>query len=357
MKLLAILVMSLFLFCGCNPSINEKAEDMYNQSITSKDVVEDTYNQSITSKEAAELGILAIKNKYLQDNEDGTKKTVEEWTICGLVTDLETAQNYFRDKYLTGDYECGRYKDDLECLKLPSYIDGKPVTAIDRGYVPDQSRGYGDGFKGCKTLKELILPETIEEIGAGAFESGSIETIYIPSKVNNMDSMFQGCTNLKELVISENNEDYSFKDGILYNKDGTIIYGYVEGLEELRIGEKVEQIDFLVDSEEYTKIGEFAYSPYRNNNIKNITVDKNNKKYCDINGVLFNKDKTRLLYYPEKKGLANYNIPQGTKEIGSFAFWMVEDLKNVNIPSSVETIYENAFLQNKLLSGLHTTED
>lgn len=34
-------------------------------------------------------------------------------------------------------------------------------------------------------------------------------------------------------------------------------------------------------------------------NLKNIEVSENNKNYSDIDGILFNKDKTEILCYPQ----------------------------------------------------------
>lgn len=73
-----------------------------------------------------------------------------------------------------------------------------------------------------------------------------------------------------------------------------------------------------------------------------IVVDKNNKIYASQDGVLFNKNKTELLFYPHcKKG--KYEIPVGVQLVGSGAF-MGSNLTTVDIPNSVTQIGNCAFL-------------
>lgn len=85
-----------------------------------------------------------------------------------------------------------------------------------------------------------------------------------------------------------------------------------------------------------TKIAAGAFGPC--SRLKSIKVEKGNKKFDSIDGVLFNKAKTVLLAYPQgKKG--NYSIPNGTKKIGKYA---LSDLtiKELTVPSSVKTFEE-----------------
>ncbi len=88
-------------------------------------------------------------------------------------------------------------------------------------------------------------------------------------------------------------------------------------------------------------INEYTFST--NSALKTIDVNSNNKNYCDINGVLFNKTATILLYYPESKTDTKYTIPSTVTEIGEYAFDGVDYLTNVTIPSSVKTIADNNF--------------
>lgn len=76
-----------------------------------------------------------------------------------------------------------------------------------------------------------------------------------------------------------------------------------------------------------------------------IIVDEDNQYYSnDEFGVLFNKDKTTLIYYPIGNQRENYTIPDGVKVIGTYAFDKCnKTLLKVTIPKSVTIIEKFAF--------------
>lgn len=73
-----------------------------------------------------------------------------------------------------------------------------------------------------------------------------------------------------------------------------------------------------------------------------IIVDSQNAYYCDLDGVLFNKNKTRLCCYPGGKG-QTYTIPSGVTTIEPFAFSGNNDLSELVISSDVTSISDYAF--------------
>jgi len=78
--------------------------------------------------------------------------------------------------------------------------------------------------------------------------------------------------------------------------------------------------------------------------LKEIKVHALNSEYSASNGVLFNKDKSRILMYPQnKKDLESYTIPYSVYTIPSNAFYHTS-LKNIIIPDSVSTIQSRAFV-------------
>ena len=91
-----------------------------------------------------------------------------------------------------------------------------------------------------------------------------------------------------------------------------------------------------------TTIGDKAFCSC--DNLASITVDKNNKYYCNDNyGVLFNKDKTKLIQYPIGNTRTAYIIPNNVTTIGDYSFWFCKILKSVTLPESVTTIGDHAF--------------
>ena len=51
----------------------------------------------------------------------------------------------------------------------------------------------------------------------------------------------------------------------------------------------------------------FSYHPA---SLKEIEVDGSNPNYCSVDGVLYNKDKSELIYYPSGKEDATFKVPE-----------------------------------------------
>ena len=108
-----------------------------------------------------------------------------------------------------------------------------------------------------------------------------------------------------------------------------------------------------------------------------FTVDSANAFLCAEGGVLFNKDKTRLIKYPTKKTDTSYTVPDSVKIIGTSAFYeihynlttlnlpegkaltTVEDkgiygcpLQNVNIPSTLRNLGKGFLFRSKITSAV-----
>ena len=91
-----------------------------------------------------------------------------------------------------------------------------------------------------------------------------------------------------------------------------------------------------------TTIGDYPF--YDCDSLTSVTVDANNKYYSsDIDGVLFNEDKTTLVQYPAGNTRKNYTIPDSVTSIDGYAFSGCESLTSVTIPDSVTSIDSYAF--------------
>jgi hypothetical protein len=72
-------------------------------------------------------------------------------------------------------------------------------------------------------------------------------------------------------------------------------------------------------------------------------VAPGNPAYSSVAGVLFNKNHTTLVEYPDALA-GNYAIPSGVTSIGDIAFAGCQGLTNVTIPNGVTNIGYEAFL-------------
>ena len=82
-----------------------------------------------------------------------------------------------------------------------------------------------------------------------------------------------------------------------------------------------------------TTIGEQAFCGCTD--LAKFEVSANNATYGSVDGVLFNKDRTKLIQYPTGRTVTQYVIPDSVIIIESQAFYNCTSLTSVTIPDSV----------------------
>lgn len=83
-----------------------------------------------------------------------------------------------------------------------------------------------------------------------------------------------------------------------------------------------------------------------------INVENANAVFSSDNGVVFNKDKTKLKIYPPGKTDKSYSIPSSVTSIGSSAFHGCSTLTSISLPLSLISIGESAFYGCEGLSSI-----
>lgn len=71
-------------------------------------------------------------------------------------------------------------------------------------------------------------------------------------------------------------------------------------------------------------------------------VDNDNPYFCDIEGLLYNKDKTHLIAYPCAKS-EKYEVPIGVTTLISRCFKNCNKLKEITLPNTLRVIGPNVF--------------
>ena len=74
-----------------------------------------------------------------------------------------------------------------------------------------------------------------------------------------------------------------------------------------------------------------------------VNVGGSNPNYSSSNGVMFDKDKTRLMIYPAAKSDSEYTVPNGVVSVDSYAFGWNTHLSTVTLGKDVSTLGEYAF--------------
>ena len=252
-------------------------------------------------------------------------------------------------------------------VTVPASIDGKPVVSIgDRAFencdgltkitISDGVKYIGDyAFDGCTKVTSIEFPNSVRYIRGTFDDCRSLTSITIPRDVEiTIRPIFRGCTSLKSINVDSASKHHTSENGVLFSKDKSELIAYPAGKTDssyvVPSGTKDIWFGAFSDCANLTSVTipssvtSIDSDAFRNcSGLTSINVDKANKNYSSVNGVLFNKSKTKLILYPIGKTDRSYTIPTGVTEIGSRAFSFCSSLTSVTIPSSVTSIGYDAF--------------
>lgn len=99
-----------------------------------------------------------------------------------------------------------------------------------------------------------------------------------------------------------------------------------------------------------TQIGDWAFNDCPK--LANISVNSANKYYTSSTGVLFNKDLTTLLVYPNMQGSTNYIVPKSVTKIEAYAFDNCTNLPAIVLPEKLKEIGGAAFYNCSKLTSI-----
>ena len=190
--------------------------------------------------------------------------------------------------------------------------------------MPESINYIGDyAFESCYNLNNITIPNNVTTIGRMSFSScESFSEVIIPNNVITIgNSAFIGCYNTLNITIGEN-----------VTTIGNRAFNSCNGITCVMIPEKVVSIGF----------GAFSQSL----NFVEFIVSENNLHFSTIDGILYNKDKTKIVSYPYAKS-PDYIIPENVTIIGEYAFYL-SNLSNITIPNDVISIEDMAFYSTKL---------
>lgn len=204
-------------------------------------------------------------------------------------------------------------------------------------------------------LSKVTINNGVEKIDGGAFYGTAIKEIEIPASVLTIDdSAFSGCGMIQTINVAIDNQNYSSQNDSLYNKDKTKIIRYPSGKEdtEFEVPSTVKEIGNscfsscgnLETIQITSNVEKLATSSFVNQGkLTEINVvGEKNQYYSSEDGVLFNKDKTEFIKWPQGKSLKEYTVPGTVKTIKGGSFY-VSNIKSIIIPPSVEKVESYAF--------------
>lgn len=230
-------------------------------------------------------------------------------------------------------------KDDTFCSYL--FIESKTLKSI---ILPKNLKSIEAAvFANCDSLTSVVLPEGLTHMEGSVFDHcTSLTSVTLPSTLKNIDgtSTFKNCTSLTSVSLPED---------MLY------LYGYTfEGCTSLKSITLPKKLDCIMTNAfagcvsltslyipaSVSEIGRDAFEGC--SGITSFHVDEANQNYSSEGTVLFNKDKTRLIYaLGQIEG--DYKVPATVRDINEWAFRDQSRVLSVSLPEGLTQVQISLF--------------
>ena len=295
----------------------------------------------------------------------------DKCNMCG--TDYYTESLVFAINNDSSSYTVSLGNCQDEKIVIPNSYEGLPVTHIDNTsfnngnfkeiVIPNSILTIEIGtFKGCSALEKITIPfvgKSADSTGkealfgyifgdteyAGSYEASQsfpspyvnatyVEDYYIPSTLCEVTlngkitfGAFSRCKSLSVITVSASYKEipnYSFRE--------------CTSLLSFSIPATVETIR--------------GYAFTGCSSLANYIVDTENKVYKSVDGHILSKDGKTFVLYAGGKNASSFTLFDDVKEIGNYAFYMVENLEEIRFPSSLEKIGYYSFSECSSLKSL-----
>lgn len=322
--------------------------------------------------------------------------------LLALLTVSATASAYVVGEYFIKDHITYRVIDaSASNPKLAVYnvkgisgtvtIPAKVFDGKDVYFTVTQIGGGidNDPIRWDDTVTGVNLPNTITTLSNYSFAFSGITSLTIPASVTTIgpwaNVLLGRCYKLKEIFVASGNPSFISDDGVLYTKghEELICVPFNKDLSStgncltINNNTKKVRLDAMGNTPTLQKLvipasvndmcmDRWPTFAYTSTYLKEIEVDANNSTYCSVDGVLYSKDKTQLIYYPGGKTDATFKVPDGVKSIpygfsiswnknltsidfnqvetlGEYVVSVCHYLKEINIPKTLTSIGEGAF--------------
>lgn len=291
--------------------------------------------ESETFKGCTSLSEVIFPTELLPDIDSDTEET-DDTDFVDWDEYEDTDTNYWYDNQ---DTETNSSRDTER--EVRSLSTDKAASTYSYSY---NCRIGAFAFEGCTSLKSFTFPKHISSVNASAFANckslesvylsenerfwcsynvfngcDALKTIYVPDGLVYVDkTVFNSCEALETISVGEGNDYYSSIDGVLFDKEQTIL---------VRFPLNNRYTDYTVP-ETVSTIDDSAFSHAAE--LKSIHISDN---VFRISGSAFESC----------RALENVDIPNSVIMIGNRAFSECISLRSISLPSSLTSVCKNTF--------------
>ncbi len=263
----------------------------------------------IDGVEVTEIGSFAFSSCY-----NLTSVTLPE-TIMGIGTgafdsceSLTTIQIPARTGVIADDAF-----EDCDALESITVAAGSAAFKSVDGVLMESDGTTIVRYPSGKADTVYTVPDGVADFRSGAFDDCEYLTeIALPASFASFDSNFRYCDFLQTVTVAEGNPTFKGVDGVLYSKDGSILFCYPPDKQDTA---------YTIPATT-TELGMDAF--YGNMNILSVTVPDSLRKIGEA------------AFY-DCMNLQSIALPDSMDSIGSDAFSFCYDLTELKLPSKVNS--------------------
>ena len=230
-----------------------------------------------------------------------------------------------------------------ECTKTIDYSAFADCNNLYEIEIPQGVVNIGEkAFARLDNLKNIDIPDSVTNITTLAFyRCNGLVSVQVPGSVTAIkNGTFRECNNLKKVILNEG----------VTKIDGSAFI-FCSSLEQIKLPQSLVSIGsgafdnctslISVELPDNAIISSDTFKECKN--LSDIVISDTNNNYIVKNGILYNKNMTRILCYPAGIKDTEFSVPDTVKTIGDFAFYGTKALESINIPDSVTNIGTDAF--------------
>ena len=230
-----------------------------------------------------------------------------------------------------------------ECTKTIDYSAFADCNNLYEIEIPQGVVNIGEkAFARLDNLKNIDIPDSVTNITTLAFyRCNGLVSVQVPGSVTAIkNGTFRECNNLKKVILNE---------GVAKIEGSAFVF--CSSLEQIKLPQSLVSIGsgafdnctslISVELPDNAIISSDTFKECKN--LSDIVISDTNNNYIVKNGILYNKNMTRILCYPAGIKDTEFSVPDTVKTIGDFAFYGAKVLESINIPDSVTNIGTDAF--------------
>ena len=230
-----------------------------------------------------------------------------------------------------------------ECTKTIDYSAFADCNNLYEIEIPQGVVNIGEkAFARLDNLKNIDIPDSVTNITTLAFyRCNGLVSVQVPGSVTAIkNGTFRECNNLKKVILNE---------GVAKIEGSAFVF--CSSLEQIKLPQSLMSIGsgafdnctslISIELPDNAIISSDTFKECKN--LSDIVISDTNNNYIVKNGILYNKNMTRILCYPAGIKDTEFSVPDTVKTIGDFAFYGAKVLESINIPDSVTNIGTDAF--------------